>query len=95
MTQLELVTIKGRKRRPKTKKADAELIQCFWDAPMEAFFGQETMAPVTNKSIKTLESDRWRGAGLPYRKCSGRVLYRKVDVVSWIESHELIIPKGE
>ena len=69
---------------------EIELIKNFWAAPPEALFGQETIAPVTNKSIKTLEADRWRGCGIPYRKCSGRVLYRKSDVVSWIEGHELI-----
>ena len=69
---------------------EIELIKNFWAAPSEALFGQETIAPVINKSIKTLEADRWRGSGIPYRKCSGRVLYRKSDVVSWIDKHELI-----
>lgn len=79
-----------RKRTVKPKKTDAELVKLFWDAAPESLFGQETIAPVINKSTKTLEHDRWRGAGIPYRKCLGRVLYRKADVVSWIESHALI-----
>ncbi len=77
------------------KKPDNELVNIFWSAPLEALFGQETIAPVTNRSIKTLERDRWRGAGIPYRKCSGRVLYRKADVISWIESHELVHSTSE
>ena len=79
-----------KRRTTKAKKSDVELIAIFWASAIEAFFGQETIAPVTNKSIKTLESDRWRGVGIPYRKVGGRVLYRKADVVSWLEGHKLI-----
>ena len=82
-------------RVSKTKRPEVELIANFWTAPSEAFFGQETIAPVTNRSIKTLERDRWLGAGIPYRKCSGRVLYRKADVISWIESYELVYSTSE
>ncbi|NCT56937.1 MAG: DNA-binding protein [Legionella sp.] len=84
-----------KKRMAKIKKTEAELIQFFWDASVEAFFGQETIAPVTNKSIKTLESDRWRGRGIPYRKVSGRVLYQKRDVINWLESHALVTSTSE
>lgn len=62
---------------------------------MEAFFSQEIVAPVTSKSLKTLEAERWRGNGIPYRKCSGRVLYRKLDVVQWLEGHALIHSTSE
>ena len=85
-----------KKRRTVTpQKPDNELVKIFWSAPLEAFFGQETIAPVTNRSIKTLECDRWRGAGISYRKCSGRVLYRKSDVVAWLEGHELVHSTSE
>lgn len=77
-------------RAIKPKKSNVELVAIFWALPTEALFGQETIAPVTNKSIKTLEGDRWRGTGIPYRKIDGRVLYQKKDVVAWLESHELV-----
>lgn len=79
-----------RKRTIKPKKPTTELISEFWSAPNEALFGQETISPVINKSVKTLEADRWRGKGIPFRKCNGRVTYRKSDVLNWIESHELV-----
>lgn len=82
-------------RTTKFKKSDAELVEIFWAAATEAFFGQETVAPVTNKSIKTLECDRWRGAGIPYRKVGGRVLYQKRDVINWLESHALVLSTSE
>ncbi len=87
--------IPRKQRNKRLKKSDAELIQLFWSAPNEAFFGQETVAPVTNTSVKTLESNRWRGKGIPYRKCSGRVLYRKSDVIAWLEGHELVYSTSE
>jgi len=93
---LNLSKVNLKKRRSiYQQKPDSELVQIFWVAPMEAFFGQETIAPVTNKSIKTLESNRWRGFGIPYRKIGGRVLYQKRDVIDWLESHELVTSTSE
>lgn len=91
----QIVEIPKRRRTNKIKKSDIELVKMFWAAPIEAFFGQEVIAPVCNKSIKTLESDRWRGAGIPYRKIGGRVLYQKQDVINWLESHTLVTSTSE
>lgn len=84
-----------KRRSPKPKKNCTELIQIFWAAPPEAFFGQDTISLVTNRNTKTLESDRWRGTGIPFRRCMGRVLYRKSDVIGWLESHELVISTSQ
>ena len=84
-----------KRRTTKIKKSDAELVEIFWAAALDAFFGQETIAPVTNKSLKTLECDRWRGIGIPYRKIGGRVLYQKRDVIHWLESHALVTSTSE
>ncbi|NBX85437.1 MAG: hypothetical protein EBQ95_07520 [Gammaproteobacteria bacterium] len=77
------------------KQPNSELVQIFWAAPNEAFFGQETIAPVIQRSIKSLESDRWRGQGIPFRKCLGRVVYKKSDVIAWIENHALVTSTSE
>ncbi len=69
---------------------DLMMMKVFWNAPDEAFFGQEYIAVVTCKAIRTLEMERCRGISIPFRKVGGRVLYRKVDVVKFLESHELI-----
>jgi hypothetical protein len=89
------VPLSKRTRIKKMKKTDSELIALFWDSPPAALFGQETVAAVIHKSTKTMECDRWRGKGIPYRKCSGRVLYKKADVISWIESHQLVTSTSE
>ena len=85
--------IKRRSIRP--KKSDLELIKTFWDAPPEALFGQEVIALIMNLSVKTLESNRWRGRGLPFKKISGRILYQKSDVITFLEGHELVKSTSE
>lgn len=77
------------------KLKEWDLFKIFWESPPEAFFGQETVAFIRNVSVATMENNRWREVGIPYRKCSGRVLYRKSDVVAWIESHELVTENTE
>jgi hypothetical protein len=82
--------VEKKHRTSRPKKSEAELVQNFWAAPVQAFFGQESIAAVIQRNVKTLESDRWRGIGIAFRKCSGRVLYRKSDVIAWLEGHELV-----
>lgn len=97
----EAVLIEGGKpknirvRIEKVKRSDTEWISIFWSSSMDALFNQEAIAPIINKSVKTLEADRWRGQGIPYRKCGGRVLYRKSDVINWIENHKLVTSTSE
>ena len=74
----------------KIKKSAAELVQIFWSASPDAFFNQETIASVLGKSAKTLECHRWLKKGIAYRKINCRILYRKSDVVSWLEEHEKV-----
>jgi hypothetical protein len=80
-----------RHRNIQDKKSPSELVQTFWNAPMEALFSDAAISPVTGRSVKTLQCDRWRGLGIPFRKILGRVLYRKADVIAWLESHPLVL----
>ncbi len=82
-------------RAKKIKKSDIELTSLFWISPLEALFSEETISLIAKRSIKTLQCDRWRGRGIPYRKCSGKILYRKSDVIAWIESHQLVLSTSE
>lgn len=88
-TQKENVN-SSKKPKNSRKKSYLEQIQEFWGAPDPAFFGQQTISLVRGVSESTLENERWRGCGISYRKINGRVLYRKSDVVAWLESYELI-----
>jgi len=84
-----------RQRIFKIKKSDSELIQFFWSSPIAAFFNDEVIAPVIGCSRKTLQCDRWKKCGLPFRKIGGRVLYQKKDVITWLESHKLVNSTSE
>ena len=80
----------------KNKKTPAELSQIFWAASDECLFTQATVAAVLQRGTKTLERDRWKNSGLPYRKLLGSVLYKKSEVLEWIEQNsKLIKPEVE
>jgi hypothetical protein len=72
------------------RKPDDELMYIFWTACEEAYFDQFTIALITCRSVKTLECDRWRKIGAPYRKVGGKILYQKKDVLKWLGGHKLI-----
>jgi hypothetical protein len=60
-------------------------ILVFWAAPNEALFPSNVVADVRGVSVALLERERWLGNGPPYRKIRGRVLYRKGDVLAWMD----------
>lgn len=90
-------TLDSRKKRFcfKPKKIKQEQNRIFWEAHPDTFFGDPTISVVTGRSIKTLQCDRWRKSGIPFRKVGGRVLYKKSDVVTWLESHPLVHSTSE
>lgn len=79
----------------KTKKTDFEKVKEFWKADPHTFFGEDWIAPVRSVGVATLQNERWYGKGIPFRKISGRVLYRKIDVISWLESYPLVNSTSE
>jgi hypothetical protein len=64
---------------------DHNPILVFWSAPDEALFAPETIAKVRHVSTSLLDRERWLGTGPQYRKIRGRVLYRKGDVLAWMD----------
>lgn len=67
-----------------TSKSAAEICTEFWYAPDDALFPQSDIAAVTTYSKSWLERARWAGGGIPYLKVGRKVLYRKRDVVEWL-----------
>ena len=57
----------------------------FWTAPDDALFASPTIATVRSIAVATLERERSMKTGPKYFKVGGRVLYRKSDVVAWIQ----------
>jgi hypothetical protein len=60
-------------------------IVAFWASPPEALFPSPVIAQVRHVSNSLLERERWLGTGPKYRKIRGRVLYRKGDVLAWMD----------
>lgn len=75
-----------KRNRTRAKKSESESMQLFWAAPMESRFGEDIIAVVVQKSVKTLQCERWRKSGILFSKVAGRVLYKKEHVVAWLES---------
>ena len=57
----------------------------FWTAPDDALFASPTIARVRTIAVATLERERAMKTGPRYFKVGGRVLYRKSDVIAWIQ----------
>lgn len=66
------------------------LVNEFYDAPIAAWFGQETVAALRGCSEATIERDRWAGTGVPFIKCGRSVRYKKTDILKWLEMHQSV-----
>lgn len=61
------------------------LLNEFESAPNSTLFNQNTIAAVLNCSVQLLERNRWAGTGVPYIKMGRKVLYRKSEVLDFLQ----------
>lgn len=73
----------------KTKLNRLALISEFESAPDSMLFNQNTLAAILDCSTQLLERNRWAGEGVPYLKIGRKVLYRKSDVLSFIQQQKI------
>lgn len=66
-----------------------QLINEFEAAPNAALFNQITLAAILNCSKQLLERNRWAGEGVPYIKIGRRVLYRKTDIINFLQKQKV------
>ncbi|AOW56849.1 helix-turn-helix domain-containing protein [Legionella pneumophila] len=66
-----------------------QLLNEFESAPNSALFNQLTLAAVLDCSTQLLERNRWEGKGVPYFKIGRKVLYRKNDVLSFLQQQKI------
>ncbi|KTD37590.1 hypothetical protein Lmor_0453 [Legionella moravica] len=71
------------------KPSRLHLLNEFESAPHSAFFNQQTIAAVLSCSTQLLERNRWSGGGVPYLKIGRNVLYRKSDVVNFLQRQKI------
>lgn len=77
------------------QESDDQLVARFWAAPGEALFGQSVIAPVLDMSEQWCERARFCGGGPKFIKLGRSVVYRKSDVVAWINSHATVSSTSE
>jgi hypothetical protein len=73
----------------KTKFNRLQLINEFESAPDSMLFNQNTLAAILDCSTQLLERNRWAGEGVPYLKIGGKVLYRKSDVIEFLQQQKV------
>lgn len=71
------------------KKSRLLLLNEFDSAPDSALFNQQTLAAILNCSTQLLERNRWAGAGVPYLKIGRKVLYRKSDILDFLQQQKI------
>ena len=72
---------------PRPTPSVADLRNEFWDAPLEALLDRPTTAAGMGYSVPWLELRATDGGGPRYLKMRRRVLYRKADVLAWLEAN--------
>lgn len=73
----------------KIKLNRLQLINEFESAPDSMLFNQNTLAAILNCSTQLLERNRWAGEGVSYLKIGGKVLYRKSDVLEFLQQQKI------
>lgn len=70
----------------KIRKTDEQLINFFWQASDNCYFTDETIALIICVERQTLSKYRMDRKGPRYSKMNGRVLYRKKDIIEYMEA---------
>lgn len=71
------------------KPSRLHLLNEFESAPQSALFSQQTIVAVLSCSTQLLERNRWAGSGVPYLKIGRKVLYRKSDVLDFLQQQKV------
>lgn len=71
------------------KPSRLQLLNEFEAASNSTMFSQNTIAAVLNCSTQLLERNRWAGAGIPYIKIGRKVLYRKSEVMDFLQQQKI------
>ncbi len=71
--------------------AAAQLRAEFWSLPADALLDRSTTAAGTYRSVKALEEMATKGGGPRYIRLGRKALYRKSDVLQWIEANSQTI----
>lgn len=71
-------------------KDKERLMHIFWEAPNEALLDRKTTAAGMGMSMGWMELKATHGGGVPFMKCGKRCLYKKSDVIKYIDDNYII-----
>lgn len=74
-----------------TKSSPQELSAAFWSAPNEALLPRPVTAAGIGFSVSWLESKATHGGGPRMTKIGRRVMYRKSDVLAWLDANSMTV----
>lgn len=78
---------------PRLNSIDNDATTVRWGKAMafsidkEAWYTSEEVAEMRGVSKSTMESERWRGGGIPYSKLGKRVFFRDADIDVYLAEH--------
>lgn len=64
-------------------------------SPSETLFDQQTVAIITCRSLSWCERMRWQGGGIPFSKIGRKCLYKKIDIINWLNQHQKVHSTSE
>ncbi len=69
------------------QKDKSQLQKEFINAPAEAFLKSDVVSAYINRSVAWLNGKAVSGGGIPFHKMGRNRLYKKVDVMNWVEQN--------
>lgn len=74
------------------KKSSVEKLRDdFWTAPDASLFNRVAIAAALDLSVAWMDLKATAGGGIPFLKIGRRCLYRKSDVLAWLEQNGRLV----
>jgi hypothetical protein len=71
-------------------KSRTQLLREFEEASVNALFTQITVAAILDRSVASIERDRGRGTGIPFRRIGHSIRYSKRDILAWLSQYRAV-----
>lgn len=89
------MSVEGNRRRQQSVNENKVALQKqFIEADVEAYLDTKVVSAYMNMSLSWFANKAVYGGGIPYRKLPNKRLYKKGDVLEWIENNSKV-KKGE
>jgi hypothetical protein len=76
-------------------KSRTQLLREFEEASATALFNQLTVAAILDRSVASIERERGRGTGIPFRRIGHAIRYSKRDILAWLSQYQAVRSTAE